>query len=424
MADFIINIANNPLDGEVVEFTFQRTAPDVTFNGFDLVYRNAPTLSNEVQIGASVFESILNLKNFLESSVASINFIITTIGKSIIFTSKPGFSHILLTSTDTPNITYSTEIPALTKIFVRSPYKIIINQLGQTASLIEVYAWNEGTIEPTIPQWVANKVALSLSQTLNQYNISEYAKEYIENISPINAIGVESTTNWCYLRVKTFATINDVEIQVDDLLFVCLYGYNDYLLGYNQTNNNKQILLSDNTNRQIDVNQPMYVNYWLDAGDYTINDAPFTAFQNGIYSFIAQGTELCEPIYDVVVCQFINRFGGWETLHFFKNSTYTNSAENEKYNLLPDNYNYNPLRPQKQIFNTKGKRTLRVNTGFVNESFKEVLTQLLFSETILVDNKPAILTTQSIEEKTRVRDRNINYELEFEFAYNQINDAL
>ena len=48
----------------------------------------------------------------------------------------------------------------------------------------------------------------------------------------------------------------------------------------------------------------------------------------------------------------------------------------------------------------------------------------MVSEVILLDNKPVNIVTSSFEEKTSLKDKNINYEIEFEYSYNLINDVV
>ena len=53
-----------------------------------------------------------------------------------------------------------------------------------------------------------------------------------------------------------------------------------------------------------------------------------------------------------------------------------------------------------------------------------ILKDLLFSDTILLDNKPVLIKNKSITYKNTLKDRLINYEMEFEYAYNYINNVV
>ena len=123
-------------------------------------------------------------------------------------------------------------------------------------------------------------------------------------------------------------------------------------------------------------------------------------------------------------CDFINRFGGWQTLTFYKAQTNSITAKSNEYKLMPQYYNYNPLVGQSKSFNFSGTQSVTLNTGWVDENYSELITDLLLSETVLLDRKPVILKTQSSELKTKLKNRMINYTLDFEYNFNLINDVV
>jgi hypothetical protein len=67
-----------------------------------------------------------------------------------------------------------------------------------------------------------------------------------------------------------------------------------------------------------------------------------------------------------------------------------------------------------------------MNTGFIQESFNEVIKQMMLSEQVWVDNGtevlPVSLNTSSLQFKKSVNDRLINYTVDFQYAFNKIND--
>jgi hypothetical protein len=85
---------------------------------------------------------------------------------------------------------------------------------------------------------------------------------------------------------------------------------------------------------------------------------------------------------------------------------------------------YDILQGQKRTFNANARETISVNSGYVNEDFSSNIKQLLMSERVLVDNKPAICKTKSLELMKNINNHMINYSLEFEFAYNSINNVI
>lgn len=325
------------------------------------------------------------------------------------------------------------------KINIRSPYFIVIDEAGQTTSKIEIYLWNKGNPTPTIPQYTLSKKAVSTMQTSMHYNISNYAKEYIKPVAPssVTVPTEEDFYTWCYMQVIGYSD----DVAVFDETFICLNGFNNYSGGHNQYKDNETIELF-NGNIKIYQNQINYLNVFVETSpiiNYNENEyyidcptlikLPLTEnvnyySDNSGYSLEVIAEEICEPKYTPITCYFINRYGGWQPITFFKAKINTFEAKSESYNLLPSSIDYNKLQGQKRVFNNDLKQKVKCNTGFVPENYSELIQDLMVSEVILLDKKPVNIITSSFEEKTSLKDKNINYEIEFEYSYNLINDVV
>ena len=325
------------------------------------------------------------------------------------------------------------------KIFIRSPYFIEVDEAGQTGAKIEIFLWNKGTTEPIIPNYTLTKNIASASQTLVSWNVANYAKEYIKPIAPVTvSVPTEENVNtWCYMRVVSYS--NDVE--VNDETFVCLNGYTNYLDGYNQSTTDSVVPLFNtlikNYVKDFDTN---YVSFFLEPFYYDSSQGFINVTESAIWKFpITQENEsidsefdvflfnseqLCEPKYTPITCKFINRFGGWQFLTFFKANSSSIDVTSKDFDMLPSSINYNVLQGQKRVFNSQGKQKIKCNTGWVDENYFDLIQDLLLSETVLLDNKPVIVKSQSSEYKTNIKDKNINYEIEFEYNFGLINDVI
>jgi len=352
----------------------------------------------------------------------------------------------------------------------RSPFFITIDAASQTATKIELFIWHKGETEPVDATYTLTKNAPSDTQRANIYNIAQFIKENLDIISPLNTtvIAEEVATNWCYCKAKLYATISDVDTFLDEYVFIGVNGYNDYLNGYNQTNNSNVFLLTDNIEKQYHLT-PTYkdnsyfnlliqektptetisIKYFDSTNTlisnslyttdedyllrvrYSIND---TDFDNGTKVIITNDTTstflykvtadpVCEPKYNPMIVSFINRLGGWDFITFFKAKSESYETKSKDFNLLPDAVDYNPLRGQKQKFNFESKKSIKINSGWVAESFSILMEQLFNSETILLDNVPVFLKSSNFQIKTHLKDKNINYELDFEYNFNQINNV-
>lgn len=332
------------------------------------------------------------------------------------------------------------------KIFIRSPYFIEVDEVGQTSAKIEVFLWNKGTAEPTTPNYTFTKNVPSLTQIKLSWNVSNLAKSFIKPIAPVSVLvpTEESSETWCYMKVKRYSD----DVLLDTETFVCLNGYSLYSNGYNYYTTDSVVPLV-NTNIKLYTHTGFnYINVWLedieDFGWLGRNDNFFSNTSDSLWKlpydygersldidpyakpfiFTIKTEQLCEPKYTPITCTFINRYGGWQFLTFFKANTQAINVTSKDYNLLPSSIDYNPLQGQKKRFNHQGKQSIKCNTGWVDENYSELIQDLLLSEVVLLDNKPAIVKSQSFDVKTHLKDKNINYEIEFEFNYGLINDVI
>lgn len=322
------------------------------------------------------------------------------------------------------------------RIFVRSPFFIEVDETGQSNGKIELYIWNKGGTKPSSPTYTLSKNVPSLNQTKLSWNISNFAKEYIKPISPVSvSVPTEENTNtWCYMQVISYSD----DVEINDETYICLNGYNTYSDGYNYYTNSIDIpLVNRNIVFQKTASFVPYVNVFYEQGEFdvigygtitiaedTMYKLPLTADVNGDDYWEYYSTEICEPKYTPVVCSFINRFGGWQFLTFFKASKEAIETESKEFNLLPSNLDYNILQGQRRRFNQQGKQTIKCNTGWVDENYFDLIQDLLLSEVVLLDNKPVNVKSKSSEKKTQLNNKLINYEIDFEYNFGLINDVI
>jgi hypothetical protein len=341
------------------------------------------------------------------------------------------------------------------KIFVRSPYRISINEVGQIGSKVELFIWNSNVAEPTIPTYTMSKKIASITQTENVYNISNKCVEYINQKNPINTLLVttESFKNWCFAKVKTYKeTSANVFVLLDEETFICFDGYTSFLGGANQFENEDNFPLF---NPEIKIykkeGSTEYVNVWLDESEnWYFEDATETLFQiesvgslykipysiNGTYKilkrvgnkynieFLFKVESICEAKYTPIVCSFINRFGGWSFLTFFKAHQKSIEVKSSTFNLMPESFDYDTFVGSNKQFNFNGTRKITCNTGWVDENYSELIQDLLVSQVVLLDNIPVICKSTTSDEKTQLKDKNINYTINFEYNFNLINDVI
>jgi hypothetical protein len=325
------------------------------------------------------------------------------------------------------------------KIFVRSPYFIETEvPEDKLKAIVNIYVWNKLDTVPTLPTYILEKFVPSENQRKLTFNISNYAKEFINPIAPSQEIViVENVETWCYCKIEILYELGNVTSTEN---FVCLNGYTNYMGGYNQSSTDDEIALF---NSSIKYNHNEYVNVWIDDSEREMqwNALPvFTSsgniyklpLQNGVNTLKADSTIVittsallqCDAIYTPVKCQYVNRFGGWETIIFYKAKSESLSVESKEFNSMQAEVNYNPLIGQSKTYNFQGSKNIKMNTGWVDENYSYLLENLMTSNIILLNRVPVLLRTKNLDYKTRLKDKNINYEIDFTYNFGLINDKI
>lgn len=350
-------------------------------------------------------------------------------------------------------------------IYSRSPYFITVNESGQVGSKIELRIWNGTGSAPTTATYTFSKAIASSTQIENIYNISPFVKEYIDNVAPIYAAGeTDSTLMWANVQVKRFKeTSVGSYTLLDTTTYLGTNGYTAFTDGYNYTNaSNTFMLLADNTKEiKYDIAKDIpYVNVLINPAGGDVITATYKDLRgrnelvvgytetkgmlkipltttNVKYNkgntltisyndtdFVYNVKPICEPKYSPIICSYINRFGGWQFLTFFKTRIDNINVKGSNYNLLQDSIDYNTSKGQSKSFNINGKQSIKLSSGFVPENYSDLIQDLLLSETVLLDGLPVEVKTQSTTLKKSLQDRNINYEIEFDYAFNLINNVV
>jgi len=355
-------------------------------------------------------------------------------------------------------------------IQVRSPYKIAINETDQLFAKVELFVWGGDETEPTTASYILEKQIPDITQPTCYFNISPYIKENVEAIKPSAVTPtVEEYLMWRKVKVVRFykEALLDDWTEIDDEELIALNGDTNYMGGWNQSSSENLIYLTNKTVKIKRSDNFQYFNIVIDY-DNTLTLDLIARYRNlggviqdestlltpaddsGVYMFkvpyrtsdsgLINGNtvELIydstlhpriyfinedECLYTPIKCSFINSSGGWQFITFFKVRTDEYETTNKEYNLLADADDYNVYRGQKKAFNFQQKQKVKVNTGWVEENYIELITELMNSETILLDETPVMIVSKTMTKKTATTDKMINYQIDFEYAFNLINDV-
>lgn len=361
-------------------------------------------------------------------------------------------------------------------IFVRSPYIINVNEPSQVEGKIEVFIWNENDPIPSLPTYTLAKKIPSSGNLLLTFNISNYVREFIQwqraNLNFNVTFDPTNPDEWAYVKIRRYYKTSASEFQlIDAKTYRAFDGYGYYEEGYNPDlsypmmlegaydyyyDSSQGVPTTEELERYGQVvtlptldYQFRYTNLVTGAihittitaisADEPVVDSfliypPYAQDGNKVEYLDDIGTVLWtatfkpkeECKYKPVVVDFVNKWGAWQRTWFYKVSKRTLDVKKTEYNLLArDLINYDTYLPERKQFNVNGKTTIRVNTDWVEEEYNElVLKQMMLSEVILVDNKPAKLITSNTELFENINNHTINYELEFELTYDVINNVI
>ena len=292
-------------------------------------------------------------------------------------------------------------------------------------------------------------------QTKVLFEIAELVRDYIDVTFNDDYL---SRTIW----VTTIATLSDETDQVftygspvtDTYLAFDGYGYfedeiNPQLPDAYDLISNTNIYLPESTAGKLPVYASTVGKVIIDSTTTQITDSgnsnqkiqyitiPANASEIKIYATddatlkkTITVNNICEPKFTPYKVTFINRFGAYQDFYFFKKSVETFNVTDEKYKsntIQNSSVTYNTYSGQQTRYNINAVGSLKLNTGFVVEDMVEVIEELFLAENVWIryDNKtlPIIPTSKNFTVKSSLNDKLINYTIDFDFAFNKMNNV-
>jgi len=377
----------------------------------------------------------------------------------------------------------------MAKINVRSPYFVNIATTNLTSAKIEIeiYTGVANASWQSTPQYTLTSTAINAK--IN-FEIAELIKDYIpaefDGTYPDTNLADDYTTMYVDYRITEYIS-TVAQTPVDTLGVRAFYGYGFFedganpqlLQGYLQSNTT--ILKSDDDALRIPVDnenttsvaffyQNEQIHTWTPTAGLKIQDqiayvsTASADVDNYRERVIASGgtfednpclqdflrNETIYPVDEVIInavegvtvlrienieeCKytpykltFINKFGAYQDIWFFKNSKLAMTTTEERYksNILT-NGTYNTYDAQIKLITKNGNQTLTLNSGYYPESNNEIFRQLFLSEKVWIEYKTKTLgvtiETKNINYKTSLTDSLINYTIDVSFAFDTINN--
>ena len=378
----------------------------------------------------------------------------------------------------------------MAKINVRSPYFVNLATTNLTSAQIEIriYVGGSETSWQGSPQYTLTSTAIS--EKIN-FEIAELIKDYIPaafNGTYPNSLDASEDYTTMYVDYRITETLSTGALSPVDTLGVrAFYGYGFFedganpqlLQGYLQSNTtilkpddnalkipidnenttsvaffykNEQIYSwtptaglkiqdqiqyvstaaadVDNYRERVETsggtfeNNPCLQDFLRNDTIYPVDEVIINAVE-GVTVLNIENVEECK--YTPYKLTFINKFGAYQDIWFFKNSKLNMATNEERYksNILT-NGTYQTYNPQIKVLTKNGKRSLTLNSGFYPESNNKVFEQLFLSEKVWIEYKAKTLgitiESKSFNYKTSLTDGLINYTIDVSFAFDTINN--
>ena len=330
----------------------------------------------------------------------------------------------------------------MANIALRNPqFKFI--DASASAKSVECSVTIDGTLRYTLIKNLPT--ILTGTQTIN-FDIAELARDYIEITYQTDYVPQTVSISTV---IKSYTLINGGGTPIDSATYtdVGFEAYGVFTEGVNPTvpfGRTKPTYL-------IPINEDTDTFTILAPNNQTGKIPSITALSGLVAtSFTASDTSVTNV--DGVVCNikridctkygegnriiYINKYGAQQDLWFFLKETKNLARTNEGYKSNTITYpngssaTYSIQNAPNKVFNTQAKQTHTLSSGYYPEFLNQQFEELLLSEYIWLSTFkkgsgviiPVKVKTSTVSFKTSVNDRLIEYTMEFEEAYDYINN--
>ena len=339
-------------------------------------------------------------------------------------------------------------------INTRSPYYITAPLIGTTTSVtlnLKIHTTTEST-SLSSPNYVITKNKAEDGIDYLDFEVSNMLKDefvhtpiYNASTALINSSqGDTLQLNYSFVYTGGGSSPTVTKTNVFD-------GYGYFMEGINPQAPTSKILLANdyyvvNKNGYFNIpvyNDGTYPNITVNGTPYTLttSTAINTKIKNmwlncndlfGSVPVVVGGKTITLEVqeeckYQPFDVMFKNKYGAWEIMTFFK--AFKESLKIEK-NTFKNNFvangTYNINQHTYQDYNKNGREKIQLNSGYVPEHYNETVRQLLLSEHVYFLNNgnhiPVNLETSSYSYKTRLIDKLISHQIDFEYAFDLVNN--
>lgn len=364
------------------------------------------------------------------------------------------------------------DVSTVDKMLARSPYYVTtpfyLDTTTDATIELKIYTGHFTNDEPASATQTITKIRPTVDYEEFNTNISDTVRNYLETVPNINvgtgSVLLDSNTNEVQWVRYTASYTDPIENLTDVTGFLSASdGYSEFLDGVNfgfsgvlTSSERRKVyrggviiipVVNDGTYSEVNVNSlptdenndtgtfitseesVEFVKYvQIDVSDYPTDDTIFCTFTK-----TAGGTDVyyydiiddCRyPIKQII---FKNKYGFYDTLFMFSKSTESLMTDSDIFvNNYVSNGSYSTTKHQNQKLNLTAKKSIVCNSGHIKEAENSLYEELLTSEYVWFYDEgvltPVNVKTSNWNYKTRINDSLIEYQIEFDYAYQLINN--
>lgn len=319
-------------------------------------------------------------------------------------------------------------------IQARNTYKILVDRsTAPTKYTLALYIWKGDKLTPPLSAEYSITINnYELLTTDEEIEISGLVRDFIEQDKPkLNELNNFNSPVWC--QYKIFLDEEVVSSQEDTFLFVDGYNVED-----------KNILLDGDELTVYDT----FLIPFKQGSTYTVLSYPNSEINLSIE--LEESEESSEQIQIVKISKpntdkyisvtdgidtiylypelstykgnrdvtFINSFGTLQTIPFFGEIKESIRVESKEFKGGVNSSGHYFTR-----FNTNGRNTIKLKSGYHTEETNKALESLLLSEYIWIgsDYTPVNIDTVKLDYKTLANEKVVSYDITFKESFNKIN---
>jgi hypothetical protein len=346
-------------------------------------------------------------------------------------------------------------IKTLSNYYLYIPWTNPTTNVICTNYTIDLFVWEGSKSAPqTIPDYTITKPNQAGSGGIDKINVSKMVDDFIDfDFTPTQGVALQNANNQVWLKYQVRYSDQPTSNKLITTT-LAVKGYGFWQEGENPQLPVNRVLVQGGefkVSRKSKFVLPIVLDETASLGNVTVQSFPSlqinqtlaaspTLISNALIKNICIDVSLAHPADEFIEiffnnvlttllitdeCRYIpvdiafqNKNGAVEIITFFKTRKESVSFTNEEFES-------NNINRQFVRYNVNSKTKINLSSGFVDESRNSSFYQLLASERIWLiqglNKIPINVATKNLEYKTRNNDRLINYVIDFEYAFNDIN---